>query len=44
VDYDPILNNSNWQWAASTGCDAQPILEYSILGDRQKDLILIVNI
>jgi deoxyribodipyrimidine photo-lyase len=24
VDYDPILNNSNWQWAASTGCDAQP--------------------
>ncbi len=24
VDYDPSLNNGNWQWCASTGCDAQP--------------------
>lgn len=24
VDYDPLVNNGNWQWAASTGCDAQP--------------------
>ncbi len=24
IDYDPMLNNGNWQWAASTGCDAQP--------------------
>ena len=24
MDYDPCLNNGNWQWAASTGCDAQP--------------------
>ncbi len=24
VDYDPCINNGNWQWAASTGCDAQP--------------------
>lgn len=24
VDYDPSINNGNWQWAASTGCDAQP--------------------
>ena len=24
VDYDPCVNNGNWQWAASTGCDAQP--------------------
>jgi deoxyribodipyrimidine photo-lyase len=24
VDYDPALNNGNWQWTASTGCDAQP--------------------
>jgi deoxyribodipyrimidine photo-lyase len=24
VDYDPSLNNGNWQWVASTGCDAQP--------------------
>lgn len=26
VDYDPAVNNGNWQWAASTGCDAQPYL------------------
>ena len=24
VDYDPAVNNGNWQWAASSGCDAQP--------------------
>lgn len=24
LDYDPSVNNGNWQWAASTGCDAQP--------------------
>ena len=24
TDYDPALNNGNWQWVASTGCDAQP--------------------
>lgn len=24
VDYDPAINNGNWQWCASTGCDAQP--------------------
>lgn len=24
VDYDPLVNNGNWQWAASTGCDAAP--------------------
>ncbi|MCB1644465.1 MAG: deoxyribodipyrimidine photo-lyase [Pseudomonadales bacterium] len=24
IDYDPCLNNGNWQWAASTGSDAQP--------------------
>lgn len=24
VDYDPAINNGNWQWSASTGCDAQP--------------------
>lgn len=24
VDYDPCVNNGNWQWSASTGCDAQP--------------------
>lgn len=24
TDYDPAVNNGNWQWSASTGCDAQP--------------------
>ncbi|MBO6658513.1 MAG: deoxyribodipyrimidine photo-lyase [Pseudomonadales bacterium] len=24
VDYEPAVNNGNWQWGASTGCDAQP--------------------
>jgi len=24
VDYDPCVNNGNWQWNASTGADAQP--------------------
>lgn len=24
IDYDPAVNNGGWQWAASTGCDAQP--------------------
>ena len=24
IDFDPALNNGNWQWSASTGCDSQP--------------------
>ncbi len=24
IDYDPSVNNSSWQWASSTGTDAQP--------------------
>jgi deoxyribodipyrimidine photo-lyase len=24
IDYDPAINNGNWQWVASTGCDVQP--------------------
>lgn len=24
IDYDPAVNNGNWQWCASTGCDPQP--------------------
>lgn len=24
TDYDPAVNNGNWQWSASTGCDAAP--------------------
>jgi deoxyribodipyrimidine photo-lyase len=24
IDYDPCVNNGNWQWSASTGADAAP--------------------
>lgn len=24
IDYDPAINNGNWQWVAGTGCDALP--------------------
>lgn len=24
IDYDPAVNNGNWQWVAGTGTDAQP--------------------
>jgi len=24
VDYDPAVNNGNWQWSAGTGADSQP--------------------
>ncbi len=24
TDYDPLVNNGNWQWAAGTGCDSVP--------------------
>jgi deoxyribodipyrimidine photo-lyase len=24
IDYDPAVNNGNWQWVASTGADSQP--------------------
>lgn len=24
IDYDPAVNNGNWQWVSGTGCDAQP--------------------
>lgn len=24
IDYDPILNNGNWQWSAGSGVDSQP--------------------
>lgn len=26
LDYDPILNNSNWQWVAGCGVDVQPYI------------------
>lgn len=24
IDYDPIVNNGNWQWASGSGADSQP--------------------
>jgi len=24
IDFDPLVNNGNWQWAAGTGCDSVP--------------------
>lgn len=24
IDYDPLVNNGNWQWSAGSGVDAQP--------------------
>lgn len=37
IDYDPAVNNGNWQWAASTGCDAQPYFRiFSPWSQQQK--------
>lgn len=27
IDYDPLVNNGNWQWIASTGCDTKPYFQ-----------------
>ena len=27
TDYDPSVNNGNWQWIASTGVDPKPIFK-----------------
>ena len=36
VDYDPAVNNGNWQWSASTGCDAQPYFRIFNPWEQQK--------
>jgi deoxyribodipyrimidine photo-lyase len=36
IDYDPSVNNGNWQWAASTGCDAQPYFRIFNPWNQQK--------
>lgn len=36
VDYDPALNNGNWQWVASTGADAQPYFRILNPWNQQK--------
>lgn len=27
IDYDPIINNQNWQWSASVGVDTKPFFQ-----------------
>jgi len=36
ADYDHAVNNGNWQWAASTGCDAQPFFRIFNPWSQQK--------
>lgn len=36
IDYDPCVNNGNWQWVASTGCDAQPYFRIFNPWNQQK--------
>lgn len=36
IDYDPCVNNGNWQWAASTGCDAVPYFRIFNPWNQQK--------
>ncbi|MFB6226098.1 MAG: deoxyribodipyrimidine photo-lyase [Candidatus Paceibacteria bacterium] len=37
IDYDPAVNNGNWQWAASTGCDSQPYFRIFNPWSQQQD-------
>ena len=36
IDYDPSLNNGNWQWIAGTGTDAQPYFRIFNPWNQQK--------
>ncbi len=36
IDYDPAVNNGNWQWVAGTGCDAQPYFRIFNPWNQQK--------
>lgn len=36
IDYDPAVNNGNWQWIASIGCDAQPYFRIFNPWNQQK--------
>lgn len=36
VDYNPAVNNGNWQWAASTGFDSQPYFRIFNPWEQQK--------
>lgn len=36
IDYDPAVNNGNWQWVASTGSDVQPYFRIFNPWNQQK--------
>lgn len=36
IDYDPAVNNGNWQWVASTGSDSQPYFRIFNPWNQQK--------
>jgi deoxyribodipyrimidine photo-lyase len=36
IDYDPAVNNGNWQWVASLGSDAQPYFRIFNPWNQQK--------
>lgn len=36
TDYDPAINNGNWQWMASTGVDSQPYFQLFNPWSQQK--------
>lgn len=38
VDYDPAVNNGNWQWVASTGGDAVPYFRIFNPWTQQKNM------
>ena len=39
LDYELSSNNGNWQWAAGTGCDSAPYLEFLIHSHSKRNLI-----
>ena len=45
TDYDPSVNNGNWQWVSSVGVDPKPYFrDYSIPCYKVKSLIQMLNI
>ncbi len=36
MDFDPSVNNGNWQWAAGAGCDAAPYFRVFNPGEQAK--------
>jgi deoxyribodipyrimidine photo-lyase len=36
INYDPCVNNGNWQWSASTGADTRPIRILNLWSQQQR--------